>query len=124
MLTPSLDGRVPDVLGEALREFDVIYSNSSRGGLQCKPPPHTHRQPNQHFDVCTPIIAVTQMSGLCRAQLCPTLSFEGLSYCFLLLWALQSPACHHCLIYTYPHLVILCCFLRARQVSDHAITML
>ena len=38
------------------------------------------RQPNQHFDLHTPIIDVPQMSGLCKPQLCPTLSFEGLYY--------------------------------------------
>ena len=72
------------------------------------PPPPV--QPNQHFDVCTPIIAVPQMSGLCRAHLCPTLSFEGLHY-----WFLPD---------MYPHLVIFSSFLRARPVLDHAITML
>ena len=43
------------------------------------------RHPNQQFDVYTPIIVVRQMSRLCRAQLCPPLSFEGLYYWFLLL---------------------------------------
>ena len=41
-------------------------------------------EPNQHFDPYTPIIAFPQMSGLCRAQICPRLSFEGLYYSYLL----------------------------------------
>ena len=56
--------------------------------------------PAIQFDLYTPVIVVPQMSGLCRAQFCPTSNFEGLYYWVLLLRALQSPACHHCLICT------------------------
>ena len=59
------------------------------------------REPNQHFDPYTPIIAFPQMSGLCRAQICPRLSFEGLYYSYLLFWALQTPAPLHCPICTH-----------------------
>ena len=59
------------------------------------PPPQTGK-----FDVYTPAITVPQVFGLCRAQLCLTLSFKGSYYWLLLLWALQSPACHHCPICT------------------------
>ena len=57
------------------------------------PPP---RQPNRRFAMYTPIFAVPRIPGLCGAQLCRTLSFEGLYYSFLLLWGLHSPARHHC----------------------------
>ena len=59
------------------------------GGTATPPPPQTAQ-----FDVYTPIIAVPQVCGLCTAQLCLTVSFEGL-YCWLWsLWALQGLACH------------------------------
>ena len=61
-----------------------------------QPPPPQIAQ----FDVYTPVLAVPKVSGLCTAQLCLTVSFQGLYYWFLLLWALQSPACHHCSICT------------------------
>ena len=63
--------------------------------MQPPPPPETAQ-----FDVYTPLIVVPQGSGLCKAQLCLTLSFEGLYYFLILLWALQSLACHHCPICT------------------------
>ena len=47
------------------------------------PPPQTGK-----FDVYTPAITVPQVSGLCRAQLCLTLSFKGSYYWLLLIWAL------------------------------------
>ena len=86
------------------------------------PPPQTAQ-----FDVYTPVTAVSQLSGLYRARLCLTVSFEGLYYWLLLLWALQSLACHHAepslspLPDMYPHLVICCSFLRAWLVLDYAI---
>ena len=61
------------------------------GGGKADPPPQTAR-----FDIYTPVLAVLKMSRLCRAHLCPTLSFEGMYYWFLLFSALQSLACHHC----------------------------
>ena len=69
----------------------------------------------------TPIIVVCQIYGLCRAQLCGTLSFEGLYYSFLLLWALQSRACHQCPTCT-PIWSFSIIFLGVGL--DHAITML
>ena len=63
--------------------------------MQPPPPPQTTQ-----FDLYTPVIAVPQVSGLYRSQLCLTLSFKVL-YCWLsLLWAMQSPAFHHCPICT------------------------
>ena len=47
---------------------------------QPPPPPQTAQ-----FDVYATVIAVLQVSGLCRAQLCLALSFEGLYYWLLLL---------------------------------------
>ena len=63
------------------------------------------------------------MSGLSRAQLCPTLSFEGLYYWFLLLWGLAEPSLSP-LPDMYPHLVIFYSFLGAEPIRNHAITVL
>ena len=57
------DGLVPVMLSEELREFDLKISYSSGGVVAMQtPPPWTDQ-----FDVYTLVVAVPQLSGLCRA---------------------------------------------------------
>ena len=88
------DGRVLVVLSEELREFDVIDSDSTRGGRHSKNP---SRDTAIGVLMCKPLLLRSPpMSGLCIAQVCLNSIFEELYCSFLLLLALQSQGCHNC----------------------------